>query len=324
MTLTTPQPVDEAPRSSYLGGPDAAAILGLNPFASPWDVLAVKRGLVPGPEPSWPMRAGLALEPVVLTDYAERHPNVEVISQPGLCFHPKYPWAGGHPDGIARQAHRKWLLEVKTTQNDNHYGSPGTDQIPDHVHCQVAWYLAICDLPEADVLVLVRNRDLLSYHVERNTALEEEIFAECEEWWDRYVVRGEEPDTRDMGDRHKYIAARWREVRRPVLLPSTPAVDEIAHDLRNVRAELAKLEKREQYLADALRAYIADAEGVRTIHGDITWKRPADSKKTDWRQVALELGAGPQVIAKHTQVIENARRFVVPRSWQKEEVDDER
>ena len=311
--------LEEPPRSSYLGGPDAAAILGLNPWKSPWDVLAEKRGLTPPLVPSWPMKAGLALEPVILADYAERE-NVEVVSQPGVAFHPRHPWAGGHPDGVVPA--RPLLLEVKTTQSDDAWGAPGTDEIPDHIHCQVSWYLAICDLPAADVLVLVRNRTLLTYHVERNTILEDELFAECGEWWERYVVRGEEPEFKSQdGNAHGYLEARWRENKRP-LVKSTPEIDQLAYELRNVRAQAADLKAREGYIADAIRAFIADADGVQTIHGDITWKRSKDTPKTDWHALATALGVPMNVLAQYTQTVPGSRRFVVPRSW-KTEGDDE-
>jgi len=68
--------------------------------------------------------------------------------------HRAFPWCLFNPDSITTDG---LLIECKTAADrseDNGWGRAGTDRIPAAYKAQVAWGMAVLDLPEAHVLVL--------------------------------------------------------------------------------------------------------------------------------------------------------------------------
>ena len=68
------------------------------------------------------------------------------------------------------------------------------------------------------------------------------------------------------------------------MLPATPDLIALAHELADARAAKAQAESREKTVASALRAILLGAGGV---DGVLTYRKSADSTRTNWPAVAL-------------------------------------
>ena len=66
--------------------------------------------------------------------------------------------------------------------------------------------------------------------------------------------------------------------------PATPDLIALAHELADARAAKAQADSREKTVASALRAILLDAAGV---DGVLTYRKSADSTRTNWPAVAL-------------------------------------
>ena len=307
----------EPDRRSYLGGPDAAAILGADPWRTSLDVIAHKRGDAPDKEPNWPMKCGLVLEGLLLDDYAERT-GLRVVKQPGFISHPRHPWAGGHIDGEVPTVPR--IIECKTTQSDEGWGDEGTEIVPDRVFIQSAWYMAIRDVAECDVVVLIRNRDRFEYRLHRDLTFESYLFATCEEFWQRYVVGDETPPLDGSESTHHYLE---REFPRhgSAIVPGDAAAIDAARELRQAREMERAAKERASELEARLKVTIGAAAGIDCgALGRITWKRSADAMRLDVKALKADLEAAA-LVKRHTVPTPGARRFVVPRAWGHTEED---
>jgi len=299
-------------RDSYLGGPDAAAILGLDLYKTPLDIIIAKRGLAPKRPPSWPMRCGLALERLMLEDYADRH-GVVVLHQPGFRRHPKYAWAGSHIDGDVPSVPR--ILECKTTDNDIGYGVEGTDQVRPGVLIQVCWYLAIWDRPECDVPVLVRNRELKEYRVRRDLDLERIVFATCGEFWERYIEGDEEYHLDGSEAALRYLQARYPLAGEDFM--EGPEEDAAALALRQARQDLIAAEAVVREAEVRVQSLIGDACGLKGEWGKITWRN--ERGRTNYAAICKD----PRVAPVASPLLEEHRTpggrvLRVPRDWTKE------
>lgn len=89
-------------RSGYIGGSDAAAVIGLNPYKSPFALWAEKTGQTLPFRGNIATRVGNELEQLVATLYAEETRN-KVRNDNGTYFNDAYPWACANID-------REWVV----------------------------------------------------------------------------------------------------------------------------------------------------------------------------------------------------------------------
>ena len=168
-----------------IGGSDAAAIMGMNPYMSNQDLWEIKTGrrrqedisdkpyVIYGIKAEDHLRELFKLDfPELTVDYAENN----------MFFNLRYPWAHASLDGWLTDPNgRRGILEIKTSeilksmQKEKWY-----DQIPDNYYIQLLHYLLITD---ADFAVLKAQLkydyngvylQTRHYHIER-TEVEEDI-----------------------------------------------------------------------------------------------------------------------------------------------------
>lgn len=304
-------------RGTYIGGLDAGTICGFNKWESPVELaMRLKSGATPSRKPTLPMKAGLALEDMILDEYAERH-DVKLVRQPGFMRHPRFPWAGGHIDAHPEGSPVRLIIDAKSTQRDDDWGEEGTDQVPTHIICQLHWYFPLIDAEAGDIAVLFRNRDYREYHIPRDLEFEAMIFERCHEFWRRYVEGDEVPDLDGSEGTRRYLADRYPS-NNGKIITATDEINEMVAMLRQIRGERAKYETLEATVEARIKQAIGDADGIDTAHGRITWRKASDSKRLDVKSLQADPMAAA-LIAQHMKIVPGARRFLPPRDWGKEE-----
>ena len=297
-------------RRRGIGASEAAAVLGLSPWATPADVWARKLGLVEDGAETDAQAFGVRVEGLICDWYGERTPGAALapgrsIQEPG--GRPVF----ATPDRFVIPAvspERGWLLEAKSARSAGEaegWGEEGTDAVPDHYLCQVAVQMACADLDRCDVAVLdLSARRLRVYTVRRDRDAESAILDRLAEWWTAYVVRKEAPpDTPAV--------LRWRRETTADLLPAPPEALFWLDALKTTRAERKRLEAAEAEAADALKEIIGPHAGLDGgAAGRVTWKAARESARVDWEAIARDLGVTPDVIAKFTTTTPGARRFL--------------
>lgn len=106
-----------ASRRKGIGGSDAAAIIGLNPYKSAYAVYMDKIGLAPEQEDNERMRQGRDLEEYVARRFREHCEEIGTPKKTKNCNyilqHPKYPWMLANVDRLIVGENAG--LECKTT-----------------------------------------------------------------------------------------------------------------------------------------------------------------------------------------------------------------
>jgi len=185
-------------RRRGIGASEAAAVLGLSPWATPADVWARKLGLTEDAPESDAMAFGVRVEGLIVDWYIERTGNS--TSTAGTMDDPGGRPIYATPDRIVYRTSPpgpRLLLEAKSTRSCDEgagWGEEGTDAIPDGYLVQVAVQMACADLDRCDVAALdLSARRLRVYRVDRDRETERAIMDALAEWWERYVVRREAP-----------------------------------------------------------------------------------------------------------------------------------
>ena len=275
-------------RKKGVGASEAAAVLGISPWASPADVWARKRGLIPEQEENERLRTGRLFEEPIAQLYAERE-KVQLVGggdrQYDMIWHPAGIPVFATPDRLVLGADRG--LEIKTVEPRmaHLWGEEGTDAIPPYYVTQVAVCMAVSGRGEWDVAAWFGLNDFRVYRLVRDRDLEEAIISRLTEWWRRYVVIGEEPEIDGSKAYADYLVQKFPQNRTP-LLGANEETEKLLSDLFAIRDQVKADELIETEIENKLKAAIGDAEGIQGICGKVTWRLSRDGTKTDWQEVA--------------------------------------
>lgn len=136
-------------RNKGIGGSDAAAIIGRNPYISNVDLWEIKTGRRQQEDISEKpyVAYGVAAEPLLIEMFKLDYPEYEVwhTDYDTRC-HPKYDFIFGSLDGelTSKETGEKGVLEIKTTNIlQSMQNEKWNDRVPDNYFCQVLQYLMV-------------------------------------------------------------------------------------------------------------------------------------------------------------------------------------
>lgn len=177
-------------RRGYIGGSEAGAILGMNPYASAFSVWAEKTGKLPGFEGNVSTRVGTELEALVAKLFMEET-GKKVQRLNFTLVNPDYPFACANIDREVLDEDA--VLEIKTTTSPVNLKKFKNGEYPEQWYCQCVHYMAVTGAKKCYLAVLVMCRELLIFEIERD---EEEIKALMDaerDFWESYVVPKKTP-----------------------------------------------------------------------------------------------------------------------------------
>ena len=174
-------------RRQGIGGSDASAVAGVNPWRTRWAVWLDKTGQAVDVEPTRAMRMGTLLEPVVKALFVEE--TGIALADVGLLRSLEWPFMQVTPDGFTADG---GIFESKTTSRWlSHEWDDG--QVPDHAEVQVQHALAVTGRSHAWVAGLIDGLDLRVVRVERDEKMIAALVSLEERFWVDNVLGGDAP-----------------------------------------------------------------------------------------------------------------------------------
>lgn len=168
-------------RSKYIGGSDASAVIGMNPYASRYSLWAEKTGKTPGFEGNLTTKVGAYLEQLV-ADLFEEETGKKVRKKNSTMVNDLYPFACANVDRMV--VGEKAFLEIKTTNSIPLMKKlRNSDEFPEQYYCQVVHYLAVTGLEKAYLAVLINCRELKIYEMERDEAEIDALMGAEKDFW---------------------------------------------------------------------------------------------------------------------------------------------
>jgi putative phage-type endonuclease len=274
-------------RRRGIGGTDAAAILGLSPWATPLTVWLDKRGeLKPrdDAEAEW-LWWGRNLEDLLARRYCETTGR-QVFNPGKILEHREHPFLIGTPDRLCMNERRG--LDLKTARRDDGWGAPGTDDIPAVYVAQMCHYMAVTDYDRWDVAVLVGGSDFRVYTLERDREFEAAMVAQLVAWWQHHVVGGERPEIDSSQAVRSWLSDRYPGDDGPMLQGSAGA-NAIAAELARARTAVDQWTERKLLCENRLKEMIGDAAGITGDGWRATWRRTRGRQSTDWEGLCSHL-----------------------------------
>lgn len=274
-------------RRKSLGSSDAAAVLGISPFATPLSVYQSKIAdaeIVEPPVETEAQRWGNRLEGPIADEFAERNQPL-VVEKPLL--HSLYR----APDDILHASPDRMLyppgapaaqgiLEIKATRYKIDDWDAG---VPLYVQVQVQHQLLVMALGMAYVAVLIQGQEYRQFEVAADLPFQEALEAKLREfWW--AVENRQAPAPSDHRDYDTVKAMFKRATGKVVLLPKH--LVPVRNSWLHAREERLVLEKQEKTAATILMQAMGSATvGALPDGTGIKWaneprKEPAREART--------------------------------------------
>jgi putative phage-type endonuclease len=318
-------------RRQGIGGTDASAILGVNPWVSAHDVWLDKIGASRERERSEAMWWGTELEALIARRYQEETGNT-LWNPQRIYQHHDHPILIATPDRLLVPDGPviKAGLECKTASafKAHEWGPVGSDEIPDEYLVQCHHYMNVLRVATWEVAVLLGGQDFRVYRIERDMKLQSAMTERLAEWWQKYIVDGAEPPLTGHAAEREWLRSRFPRDSAPVV-----AADRVAEQwAATLAVSLEAFEVVEYQVEEArnnLKRIIGENAGVESAAFRVLWKLSKGRRSVDWEAMARELAhdiAGELAtspteqeeitrseiergIEKHTKQTEGSRRF---------------
>lgn len=160
----------KALRKGYIGGSDAASVIGLNPYKSAYSLWAEKTGKIPEFEGNLATDVGTYMEDFIAKRF-EQETGKKVRRESRSFLNDQYPWAIANCDRLI--VGEDAGLECKFTDSLNLKKYKG-GEYPERFYAQCVHYLAMTGKKRWYLAVLIGNKEFKRFTIERD---EEEIAA---------------------------------------------------------------------------------------------------------------------------------------------------
>lgn len=177
-----------------IGGSDAAAILGLNPWKSNIELWLEKTGQAITPDISDKdvVKYGVAAEPLLRSLFALDFPEYEVeYFGDNMILNDDFPFGAASLDGelTEKGTGRKGILEIKTTNIlQSMQKEKWKNKLPDNYYVQCIHYLMITGYSFVELVAQLKSdfngeiyKQTKHYHIERSEVEEDIKFLESSE-----------------------------------------------------------------------------------------------------------------------------------------------
>lgn len=264
-------------RSKYIGGSDAGAVIGLNPYKSRYALWAEKTGKVPGFEGNITTKVGSYLEDLVAKMF-EEETGKKVRRKNRTMVNDLYPYSCANIDRAV--CGENALLEIKTTNSIPIMKQLRKSEFPEAYYAQVVHYLAVTGLEKAYLAVLINCREFKVYELERDQDEIDALMAAEKEFW-TYVETNTPPALDGMDSTGETLLKMYPE-------SSDKSLDLFAYetDLREymeLSAQIKALTALKDEKANIIKEYMKDAGKGESANYKVSYssseRKTFDAKK---------------------------------------------
>lgn len=263
-------------RRNYIGGSDAAAVVGLNPYSSPYALWAEKTGRTPGFSGNLATEVGAYLEEFVAEKF-EQVMGKKVRRANQSFLNSEYPWAIANIDReiVGEDAG----LEIKTTDSLN-LKKFKNGEYPAQYYVQIVHYMAVTGKRRWYLAVLIGNREFKWFAIERDEAEIAALMQAEQAFWDCVTN-----DTPPAVDGSQATTEAIKEI-YPQSEDCTVDLFGYAADLEQylqIGRQIKQLKEMQEEAANRVKEYMGESGGGECERYKVSWKsgsrRTFDSKR---------------------------------------------
>lgn len=306
---------DYIDRTQFIGGSDTAAIIGVSPWKSAYQLYQEKIGAHVEdvtPQKQRIFARGKRWEPVVVEMIVDelRHKDhdVDVMRRNRRYQDKEFPFLAAEIDLELGVDGEQCNVEIKTVHPfaAKAWGEPGSDEIPIYYAAQAMHGLMVTKRRRCIVAALIGADDLRIHEIVRDDETIAGIRAKELAFWQRVQDRNP-PDPQTTED------VRW------LYAKDAGEVAEADDELLRLVGELHFQKQTAKHAEEAIERVstqikLAMGNAALLLYDGrpiATWKNNKPSRETDWRGVASELCAPVEVIERHTETVVGNRPLIL-------------
>lgn len=260
-----------AARSKGIGGSDMAAIMGLNPWKTPYQVWLEKTGRASGNIESEKMTIGKEIEDFIASQYTRLFGRkTRRVNKFKTCD--QYPFIGGSVDRVFQdEQHGTGILEFKNVSAES-FRNTFAGGVPDYYFIQVQTYMLVFKATVADLFVFVGGERFENFRITRNEDVIDAIIKSAKIFWFDHVQMDSPPPVSSKDDlKLKYPA---QDFKPETVIPADLDIIAKVEELAKIKKHIKQLESEKETLELAVMDHLGANEALADWHGNIlaTWK----------------------------------------------------
>ena len=288
-------------RRTGIGGSDAGAICGLNPYSSPLDVYFNKTGEAPETEDNEAMRQGRDLEEYVARRFTEET-GLKVRRSNQMYRSIEHPFMIADIDRLIIGEDAG--LECKTA---NAFGADKwkDGQIPVHYLLQCLHYMAVTGKKTWYIAVVILGMDFQYRKIVWGEKLLSNLIEIEENFWNCYVTRGKMPEPDGTDAYTKALGAYFSIAEKGTKIPLI-GFDEKLSRRDAILEEMKALETEKSQIEQEVRCYMERNGAAISEKYRVSWPN-IETSRLDTKRLRAEQPEVYQQFLKKT----TSRRFEI-------------
>lgn len=287
-------------RKQGIGGSDAGAVCGLNPYRTAMQVYQDKISDEIEEIDNEAMRQGREFEDYVARRFTEAT-GKKVRRANAMFYHEKYPFMLADVDrmvvGENAGLECKTASPYMTEQWEN-------GKIPLSYQIQCLHYMAVCNADVWYIAVLIYGREFKYYKIERDEEMIEDLIRIEENFWQNHVLKGQmpSPDGSKLADS---VIAEYYKQTISETIPLTGFNEKIKRR-QELSEIIGRMDTEKRQIEQELKLYLGEAENAENEQYRVSWKA-VQSNRLDEKRLKEE---EPEIYEKYKKSV-LSRRFKV-------------
>ena len=287
-------------RKKGIGGSDAGAVCGLNPYRTAMQVYNDKTSDTIEEIDNEAMRQGREFEDYVARRFTEAT-GKKVRRANAMFCHESYPFMLADVDRMVVGENAG--LECKTASPfmAEHWKD---GKIPLSYQIQCYHYMTVCNADAWFIAVLIYGRDFKYYRLERDESMLADLVRIEQDFWESHVQKRilPEPDGSKLAD--SVIAEYYKNSVAEILPPK--GFDDKLRRRQELKEDMEQMEREKKKIEQELKLYLGEAEQAENEQYRVSWKSVSSSRVDEARLKEEQ----PEIYAQYQKVIQSRRLMV--------------
>ena len=255
-----------AHRRNGIGGSDAAAVVGMSEYTSPYMLWCDKTGRSKETEETEALRQGRDLEEYVAFRFIEAMAK-KVHRSNFMYKNTQYPWAQANVDRLVSGENAG--LECKTT-NILNLKKFKNGEFPDRYYTQCVHYMAVTGADRWYLAVLVLGSDFKVYTIERDEDEIEALMMAEKAFWEDYVLADKESPMQGFPKESELVNAQYPDDNGETI--EAPEMVDILTNYFELKAMADEYKKRAEAVQNEIKAEMGECSCLLAGGHKVTWK----------------------------------------------------
>ncbi len=280
-------------RQKGIGGSDASAILGFNPWKSQFQLFIEKTSAFVEEIDSEVIHWGNVLEDVVAQEFTRRT-GKKVRRRNQMFKHPDYEFMLANIDRDV--VGEKSLLECKTTNAFNADAWEG-DHIPPAYICQLQHYMAVLDYEKAYIAVLIGGQKFVWKEVKRDNEFIELMIEREKDFWENHVLANVPPEIDGTDSASDLLKKMYPKDNGEIVMLKSDEAEMLIEAIESIKSDVKEKQTLQKEYENKLKLMIGDAQTGVTPRFEVRLKT-YERNSIDSKALKKEL---PDITEKYTK-----------------------